>query len=98
MNDDFSYMNLEYHDAITTPVKLVAQKPVMIYFRSPAAGTDPLGGHAMCLVGYDLKRELLLARNSFGAHWCMGGYCWITFDYMRQETMDNWVFDVALNI
>jgi len=66
--------------------------------RLPGAGTEPLGGHAMCLVGYDLKRELVLARNSFGAHWCMGGYCWLTFDYMRQETMDNWVFDVALDV
>jgi C1A family cysteine protease len=66
--------------------------------RLPPPDAQPLGGHAMCLVGYDLKRELVLARNSFGPNWCMGGYCWITFDYMRQETMDNWVFDVALDI
>jgi C1A family cysteine protease len=66
--------------------------------RTPSAGAQPLGGHAMCLVGYDLKRELVLARNSFGADWCMGGYCWITFDYVRQETMDNWVFDVELAV
>lgn len=66
--------------------------------RLPAADAEPLGGHAMCLVGYDLKRELVLARNSFGPHWCMDGYCWLTFDYIRQETMDNWVFDVALDI
>jgi C1A family cysteine protease len=46
----------------------------------------------------NLQGELVLARNSFGADWCMGGYCWLTFDYMRQETMDNWVFDVALDI
>jgi len=65
--------------------------------RLPADNTKPLGGHAMCLVGYDLKRELVLARNSFGADWCMGGYCWLTFDYIRQETMDNWVFDVAFD-
>jgi C1A family cysteine protease len=66
--------------------------------RLPAADAEPLGGHAMCLVGYDLKRELVLARNSFGADWCMGGYCWLTFEYMRQATMDNWVFDVALDM
>jgi C1A family cysteine protease len=66
--------------------------------RLPAADAEPLGGHAMCLVGYDLKRELVLARNSFGADWCMGGNCWLTFDYVRHETMDNWVFDVALDI
>ena len=65
--------------------------------RLPAPGAEPLGGHAMCLVGYDLNRELVLARNSFGADWCMGGYCWLTFEYMRQETMDNWVFDVSLD-
>jgi len=44
MNDNFSYMYLEYHDAITTPVKLVAQKPVMIYFRSPSSDDVTKGG------------------------------------------------------
>jgi C1A family cysteine protease len=45
-----------------------------------------------------VKQKLVLARKSFGPHWCMDGYCWLTFDYIRQETMDNWVFDVALDI
>ena len=44
MNDDFSYMYLEYHDAITTPVELAEQKPVMIYFRSPSSDDVTKGG------------------------------------------------------
>ena len=35
MSENFCCMYLEYHDAITTTVKSVKQKPVMIYFRSP---------------------------------------------------------------
>ena len=35
MNDNFSCVFLEYEHVITTPVKLVKPKPVMIYFRSP---------------------------------------------------------------
>lgn len=62
----------------------------------PLATAEPLGAHAMCLVGYDLKKELVLARNSFGIHWGLDGYCWIPFDYVKSEFMDIWVFDIEL--
>lgn len=63
----------------------------------PGPEESPIGGHAMCLVGYDLQRQLVLARNSFGADWCMGGYCWIPFDYVKSDVNDMWVFDIDLN-
>jgi len=55
-----------------------------------------LGGHAMTLVGYDLHRRMLLARNSFGTEWGEKGYCWIPFDYAGTDFMDTWVFDINL--
>jgi C1A family cysteine protease len=60
----------------------------------PSRKENSLGGHAMCMVGYDLKRRLFLAKNSFGATWGDNGYCWIPFDYIRQEAYDIWTFDI----
>ena len=62
----------------------------------PGTDEQPIGGHAMCFVGYDLKRELVLARNSFGADWGMKGYCWLPFKYVTEQIMDSWIFDIDL--
>ena len=62
----------------------------------PEKDEQPIGGHAMCLVGYDLEKRLLLARNSFGPDWCMNGYCWIPFDYAKEEFLDSWIFDIDI--
>ena len=62
----------------------------------PSKNESPLGAHAMTLVGYDLDKELLLCRNSFGADWGDNGYCWIPFDYVESEFIDMWIFDIDL--
>lgn len=64
--------------------------------KMPEKGESPIGAHAMCFVGYDLGKKVLLARNSFGRDWGMNGYCYIPFDYVRTEVMDMWVFDINL--
>lgn len=64
--------------------------------KSPKDYEFPLGGHAVCLVGYDLSRKLVLARNSYGPDWCMEGYFWMTFDYIIAELMDAWIFNIDL--
>jgi C1A family cysteine protease len=65
--------------------------------KTPSDGDAPIGAHAMCFVGYDLPKKMLLARNSFGTDWGMKGYCYIPFDYARTEVMDSWVFDINLS-
>jgi C1A family cysteine protease len=60
----------------------------------PSRKEKSLGGHAMCMVGYDLNQRLFLAKNSFGYNWGDNGYCWIPFDYIRQEGYDIWTFDI----
>ena len=60
----------------------------------PSRKEKSLGGHAMCMVGYDLEKRLFLAKNSFGSDWGMEGYCWVPFDYLRQEGYDFWTFDI----
>jgi C1A family cysteine protease len=60
----------------------------------PSRKEKSLGGHAMCMVGYDLEKRLFLAKNSFGSTWGDNGYCWIPFDYITQEGYDIWTFDI----
>jgi len=62
----------------------------------PSQDQEPIGGHAMFLVGYDLDRELVLARNSFGTDWGDSGHCWIPFDYVRSDFLDMWIFDIDI--
>jgi C1A family cysteine protease len=61
----------------------------------PSRKEKSLGGHAMCMVGYDLEKRLFLAKNSFGPDWGDNGYCWIPFDYIRQEGYDIWTFEIT---
>jgi len=56
-----------------------------------------IGGHAMCVVGYDLPKKMFLMRNSYGADWGNEGYCWMTFDYIAREAFDTWTFDILLS-
>lgn len=60
----------------------------------PSRKEKTRGGHAMCMVGYDLDQRLFLAKNSFGSDWGDNGYCWIPFDYIKQEGYDIWTFDI----
>lgn len=53
-----------------------------------------LGGHAMCLVGYDLDNRFFIAKNSFGVDWGDQGYCQIPFKYFAYYSYDIWTFDI----
>jgi len=64
--------------------------------RLPSKGEEPIGAHAMCFVGYNLSKKVFLARNSFGTDWGIDGYCFLPFDYVREEVMDSWIFDIDL--
>ena len=50
---------------------------------------------AMLMVGYDLSKKQFLAQNSFGTSWGDGGFCWMPFNYIRQEVYDVWTFDLS---
>jgi len=51
----------------------------------------PLGNHAICVCGYDLKEEKLRFINSWGNSWADCGSAWMTFDYFRKYKIDCWV-------
>ena len=63
---------------------------------TPEPGEEPYGGHAMVMVGYDLPGSKILCQNSFGVNWGIDGFCWMTFDYLTNQVMDSWIFDINI--
>src|SRR5207248_2205679 len=56
-----------------------------------------LGGHAVCAVGYDIKRRWFICRNSWGTTWGMRGYFSIPFAYLTDADLsaDFWTIRVV---
>lgn len=58
-----------------------------------------LGGHAMCIVGDDDKREAFLVQNSWGTGWGDLGFAWLDYGWFTWTmTRDLWVVDGWRNI
>ena len=53
------------------------------------------GGHAVCIVGYDLATEAFLIKNSFGTLWGDNGYAIIPFRYVEQYGFEMWNFSIG---
>ena len=47
----------------------------------PTLGEQPIGGHAVLLVGYDDATKLFKARNSWGPGWGLSGYFLMPYAY-----------------
>jgi C1A family cysteine protease len=69
----------------------------------PRFWEQPVGGHAVLIVGYDNRRNWFIVRNSWGASWGMsatsygphggnGGYCVMPYNYLtnRRLASDFW--------
>ena len=51
-----------------------------------------LGGHALCLIGYDDKKKWFICRNSWGSSWGDKGYLYLPYTYFTKGyTSDFWV-------
>lgn len=52
-----------------------------------------LGGHAVCLVGYDDTTQRFIAKNSWGTRWGDGGYFYMPYEVIKNSSMsaDFWV-------
>ncbi len=52
-----------------------------------------LGGHAVLCVGYDDARGVFIVRNSWGAGWGDGGYCYFPYAYLTDPDLadDFWI-------
>jgi C1A family cysteine protease len=55
-------------------------------YYDPCDANDPfLGGHEMCIVGYDRPKRLFICLNSFGTEWGDNGFCYLPFDYITNK-------------
>lgn len=48
----------------------------------------PIGGHAVCVVGYDDDRQLIKFKNSWGPEWGEKGYGYFSYKYLQSNLMD----------
>jgi C1A family cysteine protease len=63
------------------------------YLQMPGKKDKCYGGHAVVACGYDLEKELLLVRNSWGPKWGQHGYFWMPLAYALDANLadDFWV-------
>lgn len=59
----------------------------------PGSREKVLGGHCVCVVGYDDGRGAFLCRNSWGTGWGLAGYFWMPYGYALNPNLadDPWV-------
>ena len=55
----------------------------------PKGNEQCLGGHAVCVVGYDDAKNWLIVRNSWGANWGDKGYFYLPYKY-HDLVSDMW--------
>lgn len=58
----------------------------------PSPEDNPIGGHALMVVGYDDSKNSFLVRNSWGENWGISGYCYIPYEYITNPNLasDFW--------
>lgn len=56
----------------------------------PTDFDEYIGGHAICVVGYDGEEEKFLCRNSWSERWGMKGYFTVPFEYLKSSASDIW--------
>jgi C1A family cysteine protease len=76
---------------------VVARTGMMPY---PNTATEELlGGHAVCLVGYNDTTQRFIARNSWGTSWGDQGYFYMPYQVIQNTTMssDFWTISSVTN-
>jgi C1A family cysteine protease len=84
----FSLSILVYSSFDSNRVAMTGDVPL------PNTGIEKLlGGHAVCVIGYDDSRNAFLVRNSWGTNWGIGGNFWLPFSYATNSnlTLEAWV-------
>lgn len=69
---------------------VTASNPVVPRHQS---GEQFWGGHAMFVVGYDDARGGFKTVNSWGSGWAAGGYCYLSYDFVRYDAWEAWVME-----
>ena len=56
----------------------------------PPGSQTSIGGHAVCIVGYDDQKKLIKFKNSWSDRWGQGGYGFLHYSYIERYMMDAW--------
>jgi len=56
----------------------------------PKKSEEALGGHAICVVGYDDREKLIKFKNSWSIKWGQKGYGFLPYAYIERYMMDAW--------
>jgi C1A family cysteine protease len=56
----------------------------------PKRNEQLMGGHAICIMGYDDKNKIFKFKNSWGIKWADRGYGYLPYDYMNKYCSDAW--------
>jgi C1A family cysteine protease len=61
----------------------------------PTGKEQPIGGHAVCAVGYDDSKSMFIVRNSWGASWGLSGYFYMPYKYLTNKDLsdDFWTIE-----
>ena len=65
----------------------------------PTPKENCLGGHAVCIVGYDDTKQWFILRNSWGSQWGDGGYFYLPYEYITSPFLasDLWILTKDTN-
>lgn len=47
-----------------------------------------VGGHELCLIGYDDTKQQFIVQNSWGTKWGDKGFCYIPYDYLTNPKLN----------
>lgn len=56
----------------------------------PRSGVSSLGGHAVCVVGFNHIDGCFKFKNSWSASWGDEGYGYLPYEYMERHCIDAW--------
>jgi C1A family cysteine protease len=61
----------------------------------PKMSERKLGGHAVCIVGYDDTKKWFILANSWGETWGDKGYFYLPYDFfVKQYAYDFWIINL----
>ncbi len=60
----------------------------------PKSEEQPIGGHAICIVGYDDNKEIIKFKNSWGKEWGDNGYGYIPYSDFEKLVKESYIIRV----
>lgn len=65
----------------------------------PKPGEQPIGGHAVCAVGFDDNKQCFIVKNSWGPNWGLNGYFYMPYAYLGDpnQASEFWIIRSLTN-